>query len=84
MEVTVLKVVSIWILIVFLIAFVLMPLVDVLVTQIELAWIRHKMRKELRKTVTSSMDEIQKELYDVIDDVINNTFEVEVENKEET
>lgn len=83
MEMTVLKTISIWILIIFLIAFILIPLIDFLVTQIEIAWMRHKMRKNLKQVVNSSMGEIQKELDDMVDDVIDSMFEFDSEKEKE-
>lgn len=80
MEIILLRTISIWVLIILLLIF-LIPLIDMLITTIEMAYLRHKMRKELRKAANLSRSNLQQEIYNMIDDITSETFGSE-ENKE--
>ena len=76
MEIAILKTISIWVLILLLSIF-LIPLIDMFITTLQVSRLRHKMRKELRKTVNLSKSKIQKELYDLIDSLVDDSFNIE-------
>ena len=76
METMLLRTISIWVLIILLLIF-LIPLIDMLITTIEMAYLRHKMRKELRKAANLSRSNLQQEIYNMIDEITNETFDKE-------
>ena len=78
MQMATLKTLSIWCLILILLI-LLIPLIDMFITTIHITLLKHKLRKELRKAVDLSKSNLQKELYKMIDETVNCSFDFNVE-----
>lgn len=78
MQMAILKTISVWCLILIL-SILLIPLIDMFVTTIHITILKHKMRKELKKAVDLSRSNLQKELYKMIDEAVDCSFNIPIE-----